>query len=364
MDYKISTITQTCYINQLINLYDLGKYLQIDQDIVGYKYNFNNNMIIKGIFKSKSTTNNFFNNQLTVKLRHPLNNRIINVKIFNNGTFHFTGCTLTNDGELLTNFLIDKINNIKCNQEILLEKDENGIYIDKKTNIIYNTFFYSFGIKTENKYVINNIAYDFHIQKQFFINAKITKKRTILDTNGNIIGSCDILMSKGSKLFMNNNIIIDLNKQKIFYNEKEIGNILFNITSSSITRDNLESTHLLKYKIKSIENYHINTITNCINVCFNVNTIINRLKLTEYLKNNNYIASYDPEIYSGVKLAFRQNKYNNGICYCNLKCICNTVTFLIFESGNIITTNFKEIDSINHTINFFMKLIKTFETKC
>ena len=356
MDYHISTITLNTFIDQYINLLDLSNYLKIDNYILGYKYKCDNQVIIKGIFK-KNNRISFFNNQMTLKLQHPIINRIINVKIFSNGSFHFTGCTNVNDGELLTKLLINKINNIQCDDLIKVTRDTNGILFNKETSVIYNDSFEAFGKKKDNYYVINNIFYEFIKTKNVFTSKKFTNKsKEVRDINGIVVGNCKIQMLRGTKFYKNNNILIDMESESITFNEQIIGNIIYNIRS--INRIIVQEIKSIDYKIKKVQDCIIRTKINCINICFKTSFLINRLQLVESLKKFKYTVTYNPEIYSGVKLAYKENDNYKGICKCIDKCKCNTITFLIFESGSIIATNFKNIECINIVLNSFMNLVK------
>jgi TATA-box binding protein (TBP) (component of TFIID and TFIIIB) len=352
MDYRISTITLNTFIEKQINLQDLGTFLKIDNDILGYKYKSNNNIVVKGVFVGSTS---FFNNQLTLKLKHPKCDRIINVKVFNNGSFHFTGCTNVSDGKFLTEFLINKFNNVNCNIAVNLKNDANGISFDPKTNIIYNNLYKTFGQKLDNKYMINNQCFFYNKQRNIFISEKFTNKtKQVLDRNGKNIGFCKIIMLKGSRLYNNSNIDIDISTEQVKYKDIVIGNIVFYIKEQKTI---LNKEISIEYKMNFIDNYNITTKINCINACLKLNIIINRINLVRLLQESNYIVTYNPDIYYGVKLMYKQNEYQDGKCHCKTKCTCNTITFLIFESGNIIVTNFKEMNSIQKIINKFKEIL-------
>ena len=128
----------------------------------------------------------------------------------------------------------------------------------------------------------------------------------------------------------------------------------------------------------------------CINITYQLPYLINRNKLYEYFIDNNYICKYNPQTYSGVKFIYKY-PFNNltskhgtrlcsgldvpgtslsctdqntmagiGICTCNVKCICLNITFLIFRSGNIIVTGFKNIKQINSVLHEFNNIMKKF----
>jgi TATA-box binding protein (TBP) (component of TFIID and TFIIIB) len=355
MKYSISTITLNTIIDHHINLYDVATFLPIDDDILGYKYKHNNDIITKGIFKVNNTTKKFFNNQLTLKIKY--NNRIINVKMFNNGSFNFTGCTNQNDGDFLTRLIIKKINNINSDKNVSLKRIEN-VLIDTETNIIYdnsyNTMGYKLELVNESCYKINNASYIYHEKRNIFISHSNLKTKTVLDINGNNIGYCKIKMLKGSKLYKNNKVTIDLQNDNVLFMDTIIANIIY-YTSDSIIQ--LSEPINFKYKPMQIKINNIVTKINCINACFKLSCCINRNNITCFLKENNYIVTFNPDIYSGVKFTYKQNNKMDGKCHCKDKCVCNHITFLIFESGNVISTNYKNINDIQYIIDFFNNLI-------
>ncbi len=114
IDYKLITMTLSCYINYSINLLDIGLFIKIDNDIIGLKYNFGKVSFCKGIYltsaskrtkiKKKEINPISFYNQISMIIN--INNHHINVKIFKNGTLHLTGCKNSNEGNLICNLLI------------------------------------------------------------------------------------------------------------------------------------------------------------------------------------------------------------------------------------------------------------------
>ena len=51
----------------------------------------------------------------------------------------------------------------------------------------------------------------------------------------------------------------------------------------------------------------------------------------------------------------------DGICNCSNKCTCENITFLIFQSGNIIVTGFKSTESIDPILKDFRKIYEKFK---
>jgi TATA-box binding protein (TBP) (component of TFIID and TFIIIB) len=97
---------------------------------------------------------------------------------------------------------------------------------------------------------------------------------------------------------------------------------------------------------------------NCINVYFNINFTINRQRFYEKLIQMNYICKYKPESYSGIKLLYKipLQRIKNGLCICTTKCTCLNITFLIFQSGNVIATGFKTMEQIDKITSEFLEL--------
>jgi len=409
ISYKISTITMTMQLpNCILNLNNIGRYLEIDDMILGIKYHYGNSSIIKGKYltsiykKSKSKNQNkinkkLFYNQVSLIIKHNCfeNENVVNVKIFGNGSLHMTGVKNPLEGKEILLILFEKFKNLKNKYSIiLLTKDSNDIYLDSNNNVYtsnetkniigfkLNSFIYVINKKEyyvskldiENDFDYNNLS--------VFISNKIEAKRTrsILDMNGILIGLSKInLIRNKSKLYKNNSNI-HFDKNFIFYDSNSISTIIGNITyefnenlKSLKCKENLkcECKEYIEYnykcdpyviepnecELKNINNLNMNI--NTINIYFQLSFQLNRQRLFDKLLDNKYITEYTPEKYSGVKLIYKnnQNYKNNGICLCNNKCTCNNITFLIFQSGNIIVTGFKSINVISDILHDFKNLI-------
>jgi TATA-box binding protein (TBP) (component of TFIID and TFIIIB) len=98
---------------------------------------------------------------------------------------------------------------------------------------------------------------------------------------------------------------------------------------------------------------------NCINIYFTLDYEINRQRLYEQLIKSNFICKYKPESYSGIKLIYKIGLNNDnckGICICSDKCTCTNITFLIFQTGNVIATGFKSVNGIEKITNHFFSI--------
>jgi len=92
-------------------------------------------------------------------------------------------------------------------------------------------------------------------------------------------------------------------------------------------------------------------------------------------KEYDIVASYEPDIYPGVKIRYYYNKQSlrNGKCICSVKCKgkgdgdgngdCKAVTICIFQSGNIIITGGNSFCQIQETYLFINTLLeKSYDT--
>jgi TATA-box binding protein (TBP) (component of TFIID and TFIIIB) len=403
MDIKISTITlstQLPFCN--LNLTNIGKYLDIDDEIIGLKYNYAEMSVMKGeysttVYKKSKNKNldkinkKLFYNQITIIFNNNGNN--INIKLFANGSLHLTGCKSIEDGYEMTKKLYLKLKNI-CDKKdiILLTKDTNGILLDKD-NLIYSydkhkiIGFCKKDDKSTNKlYVINKKEFIIDTKTNMFITNKMEtqRRRFIHNLNGEYIGFSKIELLKNRQKFYkkNVNIYFDIENGLIYHNnDLIIGKIVYNINNDLITdKSSLSDILEIEYNCNPFVNkdYGLNIDkkefkesidlnVNCINVYFNIGYKINRQRLYENLIELNYICKYKPESYSGIKLIYKigingeislytgdleDNK--SGICNCSNNCTCVNVTFLIFQSGNVIVSGFKSTEQIKCACDNFI----------
>jgi TATA-box binding protein (TBP) (component of TFIID and TFIIIB) len=102
--YKISTITMNTklpYDDIELNLYNIWNFLELNETIKGMKFNDNT----KGYYKTKSNKKSFYN-QINLVVYY---NYYVNVKLFGNGSLHFTGCKNVTDGKKITKIILDML---------------------------------------------------------------------------------------------------------------------------------------------------------------------------------------------------------------------------------------------------------------
>lgn len=384
MDFNISTITMSIISSKHLNLnlLNISKYLDIDDNIIGIKYNYDKNKsILKGEYLNSKLKSNGFYNQISFILRLDLveKNKFIriNLKLFKNGSIQITGLKQTNIliCKKIVKFIFDKLNNLKNkNQKILLSLSINNIYTDND-DFVYSVSepFKILGNINENKiciekkyYIIENtpfgncfISYDFE-----------NKKRNILDLNGNLIGYIKYnLLQK--KLYMKNSNISFANNfiyYDTFDKSKILGEKQYIWTSKPhnfdlLKKNILEINYNCKENINNINADDFEYRINCINITFNLKSTIYKETLFNNLLKQNYLVEYNPEIYTGLKFIFKinQKEYHQkqflGKCICNNKCTCENITFLIFNTGKIIGTGFKNTFFIPDILSSFKKII-------
>lgn len=391
---KISTITLSTKLpNCKINLINVGKYLDINKYVIGIKYQFGNFNIMKGQYsttvfrksknKKKDKINKIlFYNQISLIIN--LTNSCVNVKLFGNGSLHITGCKSINDGIETTKIVYKILKECENKTDIIfLSQDENGVLLDS------NNFIYTYNTKQiigykskDNTYIIQKKEYEIDHHTGMFISKRIEaqRKRIILNFENIEIGYSKIELFKNKSKFYKNNthVFFDKINNLIYYkNDNIIGKISYNINNEHITdkksildvfeyenkcnifeNENANEKYVLKLdKDNDAFSTLIKLDVNCINVYFNLDIKINRLKLYKLLISLNYICKYHPESYSGVKLLYKiplNNQIEHGICMCNNKCTCTNVTFLIFQSGNVIVSGFKSEQQIKNVVNKFI----------
>jgi hypothetical protein len=308
-----------------------------------------------------------------------------------------TGCKSPDEGVQVTKRIYEKLDSIRhLTDNILLTKDVNGVLLDKD-NLVYAYKNYQvIGHKRDDGlYIINKKEFEINSKTSMFISRKMETKRRriILNFDGEEIGCSRIELLKNKNKFYkkNTNIYFDYTHSLIYYNnDLIIGKIVLEVDTSKMTSPD-DSPDILEVEYKCnpfVETeYRYETETscaqavslnvNCINVYFNINFVINRQRLYDKLIDLNYICKYKPESYSGIRMVFKiplklegnclvsqfcSDTTLVGQCICSNKCTCVNITFLIFQSGNVIATGFKSIEQITYATNSFIKLCQVLQT--
>lgn len=369
---KVATITiSTEFPNcKGLVLHSIGKYLPIDDEILGIKYQGARSSIIKGLYattvyrKSKGKdlskiNSRLFYNQVTLVLNNDGNN--VNVKLFGNGCLHLTGCKSVEEGEVVTRKMWKKLRMLDEQKDhVLLAKDENNVYMDKDNMVYSHTDKTLLGYKTEDgTYMIHKKEYEIDVRTRLWISRRIETKRqrSLLNFDGVRVGYTEIHLLKNTKKLYkkNSNLFHDKESGLIYYDSTIIGEVKYigaNMCDTSVTStdDVVEIEYVCSAFVErgySCEGVPIPVSINCMNLYFNLGSSLNRQKVYRQLIDMNFNVNFNPETYSGIKLLFKipwNADYDSidGKCKCSNKCTCTNITALIFQSGNVIMTGFKE----------------------
>lgn len=396
ISYNISTITISCKIlDTELNIINIGKYLDIDNQIIGIKYYYGEYSFCKGIYttttykkskkkKIESINQALFYNQISLTVL--LNGKQINVKLFRNGSLHITGCKSIDDGRDVTILVYNKILTlIEKTHQILLTVDKYGVLFDSN-NFIYNRFYdknntcyniIGFYNTVNNTYIMNNKEYIVYNKlKNTFIskNKEPLNIKTICNNNGKIIGEKSCLKNNkknGLSLYdsqINSNCS---NEQLPDVVTTDCYKIINYKCDPFIQKNKLIRFNDMFFSNDLCKLIQVNV--DCINITISLDTLINRQKLYNFFIKNNYICKYNPQSYSGIKLIYKYSFYENenelicndyksyGICNCSMKCICSNITFLIFQSGSVIVSGCKSLIQIEKVVYNFKKIIDMYQ---
>lgn len=139
----ISTMTITCNFDTLINIENVGKYIDIVPDNIVYiKYGKNKIRSIveikKGVRKPKKKVN--FYNQATIYIA--INDRTIHMKLFQNGAIQITGCKtneeFTQTITILCNSLRKKKAVYEKDNKVIVKKEFLSKYENVEADKLYN----------------------------------------------------------------------------------------------------------------------------------------------------------------------------------------------------------------------------------
>jgi len=373
MSFEISTITSNIKLDTTFNLINIGKYLDLNDNIIGIKYG---NDIIRGIYStSTNKQKSSFANQLNIIVLY-LGNKV-NVSLYQNGTLHFTGCKSINEDISITKYLISQLNNLNKHIKLEIYTDEFGVMYDN-LNYIYSTsnnnnIIGSFNSDKPNIYTINNKLFTIDKSTKLFISTKygIDRKRDLLDFSGKIVGYTRIKLHKNKRFFKNNSQLFFDESNLIYSGDVLIGELEYIYTCNkdliiwsvpSTNKYNIDYHCVATNEPINVNNISISSNINNIHVHFDIGFKINLPKLYLLLLSKNYNCIYDPEIYSGVRFTFNSNNVYTGQCTCSGKCTCHKISFLIFQSGKIISSGFKNPDQLNNVFNNFKNLLTTIKS--
>ena len=144
---RVSTMTLISRLSTDINLEKLFNYIENDDILKYIEWRENTKGEKKDKNIRKKSKRNYFYNQITA---HIYENKIVNVKIFNNGRIQMTGLKTKNQGLKVMAKLLDKCMNLEEGQMGEIFSDINPQIKDSDIVLINSDFDAGFKIKREN----------------------------------------------------------------------------------------------------------------------------------------------------------------------------------------------------------------------
>lgn len=383
-DFKITTMTVCSdFLNVKIDLFNICKYIPIDDNIIGIKCNYGGKCIVRGAYSTcknkndllKMTKGNFYN-QISLLMRKG-STGICNVKLFGNGAVQMTGCKSKNDALVAMGTLHKSLVQLSNEtEEIMLSKDTDGVYVDKHDFVYGTNHKRVIGYKTNETYIIGNKAYNIDKRTGLFISCKkVQGVQEILDFDGQLVGTKCLKVSSSVKRVYNNNSSTRIIDDVVFFSNENVSIVLGHHVYKMKSDDWEEKfkahqsrDEVMLYDYRKSPFYgpapgeaRYNVQIHCGNVTFDLKQKIDRDTLSKALLRENYLCKYNPQIYAGVKFTYKiplRERASIGLCECNNKCTCSKVTFLIFHSGKVIVTGFKDESVMAPVIASFKEILK------
>jgi TATA-box binding protein (TBP) (component of TFIID and TFIIIB) len=279
--------------------------LSIDINYANFVLFISNNKFC--IPKVKLDKNVEFYNCFSFKI--DINDNLLNVKYFKNGSIQVTGCKKV---ENITQLILFLVKNINDNKNELIEDNPSNYK----------------AIKMLEKFKINELR---NIGLKYLIpNCNKLKKKNLIEK---IINTTS---------YLNENKIV--NK----YNKNNIDK--FDIEDADIKISMINSSYGIYNNIDGV----------------NHDFEIDRKRLFNYIKNNtNLSCYYDNTQHQGVKINFMYNEDKDGICKCEQNCIlvhkknrrCKKITILIFNSAKVVITGSNSFEHSKLCYNFINRIV-------
>lgn len=347
-----------------VSLYNLARYLDIDDTLVGIKYKYLDKIMLKGTYTvSKLKENKLFSNQVSIAM--VVDTRNINIKVFTNGTLHITG--VNNESQILKvkDYLLDRIKELHNKTDTLI-LESSVPYINSDGILFNSSGTRNIGMVTKDKlFLINNRKFKFYPEYNFFININNLYTKEVLDLDGNLLGTQKLVTSSGTKRIYTNGNQLYSSLDGVFVGTKLIGTFEYNFPLEKAHTQVSEPTSVQypKYPFDRLINSKEYTKENILyyNISVNYRYSEERLpkqRILEFVESNGYIVNRDLQKSSKVNLTYKDNSTNTGKCNCEFVCICNNITVFIFETGKVNIYGIKDINKVNTIVNSINKLIK------
>lgn len=340
------TITLISKTKVFLNLYNIATFLPINDEIIGIQYTFDT-LIERGCYntvkKSKNKSTKKFYNQMSIIVHIPSKN--INIKVFSNGTLNLSGCKTTDDAKKVIE-IMNKYYQIlhykfqDCSETFL---DKNNVPLVFKNKVVSLEKRQIIGYKSENDYIIHGELFTF--ENSTFVLKKFSKNRKILNLDGEYIGNKVVCVNRD--ILYKSYVIKDDSINNMY--GKNVGYIrtVYNKDSTKPTNTALTNLkcHCTPFNSKVHNALDYDTFISCINIKMHLDFKVNCIKASKALQTTDMIIKYTPDTYSGIRCIFRKT--------------VGKITFILFSTGNIIASGFKNHEEIDVYTRIFLNNIET-----
>lgn len=240
---------------------------------------------------------------------------------------------------------------VTCHLDVVFNVENIGLYFNDFDNIVIG--------KRYGNRIVNNLINVKKLkvgkkkkrrEKKNFYNqvSLIFRSATLMGLDPEKLSLKERFKTVNIKLFINGSI--QMTGCKHLDNIKKSLEILFDRLKISKAVLNNNMKFEIKPFVDDIKNLNINNVTNfkivMINTNFNILFQINREKLHQLLKDNNFDVTFDPIIHACVNVKFHiPNTLNK------------TISIFVFESGSITIAGSNSCQQVLETYNFINKLI-------
>ncbi len=240
---------------------------------------------------------------------------------------------------------------VTCHLDVVFNVENIGLYFNDFDNIVIG--------KRYGNRIVNNLINVKKLkvgkkkkrrEKKNFYNqvSLIFRSATLMGLDPEKLTLKERFKTVNIKLFINGSI--QMTGCKHLDNIKKSLEILFDRLKISKAVLNNSMKFEIKPFVNDIKNLNINNVTNfkivMINTNFNILFQINREKLHQLLKDNNFDVTFDPIIHACVNVKFHiPNTLNK------------TISIFVFESGSITIAGSNSCQQVLETYNFINKLI-------
>lgn len=373
--------------SNLINIFSVAKYLDLDSTIVGIKlvYAAGRSSIIRGTCRLSRRKKDFYN-QVTFNV-HLNGTSLLSYKLFHNGAIQLTGAHSVDEAAEGCNYIISKLSNMVGFKEIELASIDQGLFISHD-HLIYSWNGHIIGYLHDKNgiYMFGEYLEFGNVRDKVVLVSKkwVNHAKGVYSLDGISLGKLSLSFRKGitKSIYRKSFEII---KDRVSYRGQDIGSLNMDLVDNfdELVLDCFSKRERFIYPRKSVI-HDYSTFRNrdlvrtegvtCddirvynLNSRFESNFRIYRDKLHECFIKNGYVSRWNSETHLGVNLRYHYlpdttvDKEDRGICRCakkssssiKNKCShCKVVSLLCFVSGKFVLTGTKNLVEAQKVADF------------